>query len=327
VTDRPVTSNTEPETVTAQTVHARPRTLPSRSEPTPYHRLIWLLVALQAVMVACTVPFYSAFGLHFLWSGMTTRVAFVGLLTAGAFFTRGDKDGVSHIFVGFLLIVGCTALMGPAQYLAVALKRPLVDPWLAAADASMGVSVPAITDWTSHHPWLLRCLVLAYQSLLPQFALPIIVYGAIRPRLDTLWEYVFHFHVCAILTVIGLALWPAACVFSYYGVPSLLDQTRFTAHFEGLRAGTFHVLNLEDLEGLISFPSFHVAGALMVTWACRREPYLLAGVGLLNLLLIASTVMTGAHYALDIVATLAMFGLSVALYAGFRRVSGLRPSA
>ena len=67
-------------------------------------------------------------------------------------------------------------------------------------------------------------------------------------------EYAFNFHVCLIVTLIGLALFPAMCAFSYYGFESLIDQTRFIRHFKALRAGSFKVLQLRELEGLITFP-------------------------------------------------------------------------
>jgi membrane-associated phospholipid phosphatase len=68
---------------------------------------------------------------------------------------------------------------------------------------------------------------------------------------------------------------------------------------------------------MISFPSFHVAGALMVTWAFRRRHRWLMGLGLLNARLVAATVLTGAHYAIDVVATAAMFAVSIGLWRRF----------
>jgi len=74
------------------------------------------------------------------------------------------------------------------------------------------------------------------------------------------------------------------------------------------------VLRLTELEGLITFPSFHVAGGLIVTWVFRRYAAVFAGLLLLNTLMIASTVLLGPHYAIDIVASVALVGLSILLY-------------
>jgi hypothetical protein len=79
-----------------------------------------------------------------------------------------------------------------------------------------------------------------------------------------------HFHVCVIVTLLGLALWPAACALTFCGFDSL-DQTRFIRHFHEFRTGAQVLVQPSDVEGLISFPSFHVAGALMVSWAFHRR--------------------------------------------------------
>lgn len=157
--------------------------------------------------------------------------------------------------------------------------------------------------------------------------------GFFRDR-EHLWEYIFHFHVCLTVILIGVALLPAACAFTYFGFDSLLDQTRFIDQFAALRAGTFREVRFDNLEGLITFPSFHVAGGLMVTWAFRHRRAWFAAVAVLNALLILSTVLTGAHYGVDVVAAAALFGGSVVLWRTWTRqvqkqtaIADLRKSA
>ena len=65
-------------------------------------------------------------------------------------------------------------------------------------------------------------------------------------------------------------------------------------------------------------PSFHIAGALMVTWAFRHYPGWLVLLVPINLMMMAATVMTGAHYFVDVPATFALFALSVAAYRQLR---------
>jgi hypothetical protein len=144
--------------------------------------------------------------------------------------------------------------------------------------------------------------------------LPVIVLGFILRDRQRLWEFAFHFHICTVITVTCLAIFPAECAFSYYGFESLIDQGRFIRHFNALRAGTFGAVRFDNIEGLISVPSFHVAGALMVTWAFRQLRWILWPLLVLNVVLVASTFMTGAHYVVDMIATLLMFSGSVLLY-------------
>jgi membrane-associated phospholipid phosphatase len=206
----------------------------------------------------------------------------------------------------------------PMQYPAAALQGPLIDSWLAAGDARLGISVPAIVHWTAQFPLLVRVLWLAYFSLLPQFLLPLLLLPVFRDR-AALWEFAWNFLFCATVTLLCFGLFPAACTFTYQQFDSLIDQSRFIEHFALARAGHFRTIDYDHIEGLVSCPSFHVAGAWMVTWAFRRT-LLVWPLMILNLTLTASTVMLGAHYAVDLVATAIMIGLSAVLY-GFVRVT------
>ena len=176
--------------------------------------------------------------------------------------------------------------------------------------------VPTLVLWTRTHPWLVRRHLPAwsYASLLPQLFLPVFVLGFWYRDRAAVWEYAFHFHVCLVVTLVCFALFPAACVFSFYGFESILDQSRFIAHFGDVRAGLMTVIDPSNTDGLISFPSFHTAGALMTTWALRRSRIWVTLLGVLNTGLIAATVLLGAHYVIDLLATCALCGVSLALY-------------
>ena len=70
---------------------------------------------------------------------------------------------------------------------------------------------------------------------------------------------------------------------------------------EALRAGTMRSIALNQLEGLISFPSFHTAAALIFIWTLHTVRYVgWAGIPL-NLALIVATPTVGAHYFIDLV--------------------------
>ena len=287
------------------------------------HSLTFLLLALQAGLLALTVVSFRVTGLTYAWSEAIVPVGGALCLLAlwGAHVLVPARRQGEWVVTEAILVTGLIATVtiigSPFQYAAIALKRPLVDEWLAAADAGMGVYVPALVEWTRAHPWIQQSLSSAYFSLLPQLILPVAVVGCWFKDRAALWEYAFHFHVCVVVTLLGLALWPAACAFTYYGFDSLLDQTRFIRHFHEFRTGATLLVQPSDVEGMISFPSFHVAGALMVTWAFRRRHRWLMGLGILNAWLVAATVLTGAHYAIDIVATAAMFAASIGLWRRF----------
>ena len=144
--------------------------------------------------------------------------------------------------------------------------------------------------------------------------LPVLVLGFWYRDRTALWEYAFHFQVCLLGTLACFALFPARVPFSVYGVESILDQSRFLAHFGGVRSGLMTVIDPSNLEGLVSFPSFHTAGALMTTWALRRSRIWVTLLGVLNTGLIAATVLLGVHYFIDLLGAVALCGVSLALY-------------
>jgi membrane-associated phospholipid phosphatase len=193
------------------------------------------------------------------------------------------------------------------------MRSPYADPWLAAADARMGVHVPTLAAWTRAHPATSQLATIVYATFLPQLVLTVFALAALRER-ERLWEFAFHFHVCLVVTIAALAVYPAVCPSAYYGFASTIDMTRAIRQIKALHEGTMTVVRFDDLEGLVSFPSFHVAGAILVTWAFRRRRRILIPLIVLNIGLVISTVITGVHYLVDVLASVPLFAGSVAAY-------------
>ena len=306
---------------------------PPRAAAWTPHPLVPLFIVVQLALLVAIAPLYARFGLTFDWSTSRPMLAGqAGFLIAWLYFRRYRYDPRKSIaldvILGTALLVTLTAIAAPAQYVAVALRRPYVDAYLAAADAAMGVNVATLARWTAMRPALSLGLTLAYGSFLPQMFLPAILLGLAFRQRNTLWEFFFHYHFCLIVTVTALALFPAACPIQFYGVIPTIDQSRVVAHLSGLRAGTFHVISFTNMEGLISIPSFHVAGGLMVAWAFRRHRAVFVPIAILNAVMIAATVLSGVHYFIDVVASFVLFGFSAIVYQTIasRPATALRPT-
>ena len=117
------------------------------------------LAALNVTVLLVTMPFYGQYGLIVDWRTFVPSIVAIGLATV-AWLSHVSTPGrpaewaIAESFVAFILIAFCCMVITPAQYLAVALKRPLADAWLAQADALLGLSVPAAVNWTRTHSWL-----------------------------------------------------------------------------------------------------------------------------------------------------------------------------
>jgi hypothetical protein len=289
------------------------------------------LLAVQVLVAAGLAPWYPVYGLHVDWSS-AWPLPLAQLALGGAWLYYRRYAGHPHKFIipdvilATALLLLLTNIVSPAQYLAVALRRPLIDDWLVRADAWLGIDVAALAAWTRAHGTISLILTACYATLLPQFLMPLLVLGLRHKDRAGMWEYLFHFHCCLLVTLASLALFPAECAFTHLGYTSTIDQTRFLQQFTALRAGTFDTINFMHVEGLISMPSFHAAGALMVTWAFRRHRAMFSALVVLNTGLIAATFFSGAHYFVDVLASGALFGISVCAYRLLSRAPVAAPS-
>jgi uncharacterized membrane protein len=102
---------------------------------------------------------------------------------------------------------------------------------------------------------------------------------AITGRYDRLWRF------CLCLTGSGLAcallacLMPAIGPFTALGLPrstlELLPTGAGTYHleaFEAYRTASVRTIDVTQLEGVVTFPSFHMAMALAIAYAYRGSP-------------------------------------------------------
>ncbi|MGN7997622.1 phosphatase PAP2 family protein [Sphingomonas sp. 22176] len=96
-------------------------------------------------------------------------------------------------------------------------------------------------------------------------------------------------------------LMPAAAAFDFYGYAPVPENARHYGRLiSALHAHQIHAIDLADLGGIISFPSFHASMAVLFAWALW--PFrLLRIVSLpLNLLMWSAAIPIGGHYVVDV---------------------------
>jgi PAP2 superfamily len=287
--------------------------------------LTWRLLVLQGVMLLAGQWLFRVTGLALVWSSVFPGAwLLIALIACWAYFwfePGTSSDWVlaeSLIVIVLILLLGIVA--GPAQYATVALKWPVRDALLARADAAMGVDVPTLTAWTRGHPALTRVLVFCYSTFTAQIFLVPVGLGLILRERSALWEYAFHFHVCLAVCLVMLALVPTEFSFTYYRLTPLMGVTHVTHQFEALRAGTLTSIRFDDLDGMISFPSFHVAVGLIVTWAFRQRWWTVVPLIVVNVGATAATFLTGVHYVVDSIGSVVLVTISVLVWRRLARL-------
>jgi membrane-associated phospholipid phosphatase len=261
--------------------------------------------------------------------GIAVALALTAYLYA---FAKADRADPKLIFplgtISQLLLV--VTVMGPLTYVAGAANWPLQDHTLLAIDRALGMDPELIARYVNDHDWLAGLLVRGYGLIKwPLLGIPIVL--TLTSRFVRLQLFVFAFSLALIVTVAISAFIPA--IGTYYGLniapsqfPSL-DASLYAAQLRdivALREGSLRHLELFRLVGIVSFPSFHVASAVLYMWAL----WPVRGIGglavALNLLMIAATPVTGAHYMIDVFGGIALAAISI--FAGKYFMDALAPS-
>lgn len=228
-----------------------------------------------------------------------------------AYYYRRGEDRFVLCLTALAQTIAFISSFTVLMYAIASFSRPLCDAQLAAFDAWCGVDVPAIRDWTNARAGVRLAMDAAYGVLLFQLPAIVIVLGLLGER-RSLEAFVLQEIVASLLTVAMFAFLPADGPFSFYGYDPSPDQAHYLEHFRGIRNGEMRSIALAGAAGLVTFPSFHTAEALLMALAFRRRRVLFLLFGSLNLLVALSTMTTGWHYFADVAAGLIVGGVSFA---------------
>ncbi|MBX9739844.1 MAG: phosphatase PAP2 family protein [Beijerinckiaceae bacterium] len=208
---------------------------------------------------------------------------------------------------GFLVLF--TLSLAIASYLWISLSLPLRDAAFAAADAALGFDWIAHLTFVSERPWLATLLNFAYATSLPQVVFVILALAAARD-VERIRTFSLLFAVTGISVIAISGLVPALGAYAYHkpadallaGISDPAAGRWHLEHFLELRSGSLREIPLDALEGLVSFPSFHTALAIIVMWALSNRRWLCAPAIGLNGAVIVSTLAIGGHYLVDVFA-------------------------
>jgi hypothetical protein len=261
-------------------------------------RIKWTLIGLTVCAAAALIHVQ---GLYFPPADAVSPLAIAALLGAfGYYYHRRGEESFVACLNALLHVTLYTAAYSVLMYAAAALNRPLVDDWLMRCDALARVHVPDLVAWSADHPRIEALLRTAYNSLLWQTPLVIVVLGFTGDR-KALEQFVLQFMLGTWICAVAFCLWPAAGPFTGYGYAPNPTQARYLEHFHELREGVRTIVTWRGAEGLITFPSFHTTWAILLAWSVRRHPAVFVLSLVLNAGVIAATMTTGWHYFTDVV--------------------------
>lgn len=222
---------------------------------------------------------------------------------------RGALETVGS---GFLL----TIPVGLATYVAIRFNMPLADDTLARMDAVLRFDWHGFIRFVDERPILAHSLNIAYYSFSFQLIgvpLLLVMFGmTVRAYVMVLAYGLIGFVSSAIF------IWyPALSAYNVYGVaPFELSHINayfgyaFLEQFHAVRSNPQFVFSLDEVQGILTFPSVHAAVAALCAWSLWNVKLLRYPFAVLNILMAISAISHGSHYLVDVVA-----GLGVALLA------------
>jgi hypothetical protein len=230
--------------------------------------------------------------------------------------TRRDPQ-VVFVLGGTAQIVLITMLMAPFTYIASAANFPMQDAALMAIDKALGFDWLGYVSFVNERPLLAIWLDFGYNMIKwPLFIIPVALAAAREYR--RLQEYTLAFALALVVTTAISAFVPALGAFELSGFAvtdfSSLNPDAYVPPLRDvpmLRDGSLRVLELGKLTGIVTFPSFHAASAVLYAWALWASPWL-RPVGIVaNLAMLAATPVTGGHYLIDVAAGIALAVLAI----------------
>jgi membrane-associated phospholipid phosphatase len=269
-------------------------------------RALWCGVMLLVATAGIGIP---ASGLSVDLKSNPTLLIVVAAYAATIFFYRtirvDERISQALTTVAQLLLIVTFGLL--CSYAAAVTAMPYRDAEFLAIDQWLGFDRTSYVHFFTDKPWKVRLSDFVYLSMLPQLA--IVPFALIiTNRVEQLQRFIAAYGIALISTIVIFIFVPAVGAFVYFDLTPAqyaalpIDIYTPARSLDALRSGAMKMIRLNDLEGLIAFPSFHTAAAILYAWALWPLRLLRWPIAALNVAIISTTPIGGSHYAIDVIA-------------------------
>lgn len=285
----------------------------------PWSLWMWVLIlAIAAVDAAWLV--LTPVALSAASQPEIVRIACLTVLLLWLAGRMRHRPRIHTLLMGGAMLAAAWPALRLFNHLTMTTGFPLADAWLAGLDTAIGFDWLSYMLWLDDHPPIIRMMGLTYGGL-TTYSIALFVILAMHPApAQRCAEFVklFLMTACTCMAV-GMAFPALSAIVFHDPASDIFDYIAGrpgTYHLDALlilRENRGAVLDLRNLPGLVTFPSFHTAMGVVAIY-CARHSAALFGLSLaVNLTMIASTPLFGAHYGIDIVAGAAVAAGAIAL--------------
>ncbi|HYL60088.1 MAG TPA: phosphatase PAP2 family protein [Candidatus Acidoferrales bacterium] len=190
------------------------------------------------------------------------------------------------------------------SYMVATLRLPMRDADFARMDAALGFDWAACIKALEPHHGFQYLLGYAYNSFPVQiiFSIALFAFSGRRDRnREMLWIGLFG----ALIATSVSGLLPALGPYLDDSIPS------WSAVLLAIRNGSLTIFTIAEMQGIVSFPSFHTVLALMLIYVHRPPSWTFVPIAILNALMLTAIPFAGHHYIVDVIAGVAVTALCI----------------
>jgi membrane-associated phospholipid phosphatase len=198
------------------------------------------------------------------------------------------------------------------QYAAARSGLPLQDAALVHMDRLIGIDGGAIISFVQRHPGFEAFSISSY-GLMPWMVFAAVLIPPMFGQLRRAKEYLLATIMASALAAFILALNPVVGPWAGFDFHPYWNQAWYTHELNSLRSVDPFTANPDYTCGLITFPSFHVALAVLGVFALWPFRWLRILALVVAALIAIATVTTGWHYASDGIGGIAIAAIGIAL--------------
>jgi hypothetical protein len=293
----------------------------------------WLLVGVIALIDAVWIalsPVSLQPATHFMIGLLIITAAL--LLWAADRFRHNERLYVIGSGIAFAMIAWPALRI--FNHLTMTTALPWADDMLSEADHMLGLDWLGYITWLNDHPTIFNLIEWTYSGLDSYAGAFFLALAFLPNQRERCFEFVALFIMTAFLCMAVGMFFPAKAAMAHH-LPDLgqllnLRPTMGTYHLkelELLRAHPAPWLDLTNLPGLVTFPSFHTAMGLLLIYVCRGNMWIF-GISLsLNMAMITTTPLLGGHYLVDLIGGAVAMLMSLVIVRQLSRIGQQRTAS
>lgn len=279
-----------------------------------------LLGAMAVVALALAALLGFAWDRHDLPVMLAVLATLIG--TAWALRWRG-LEALAALIEGCSLVLAASMATACLSVLFATSALPYQDALLIRIDSWLlpGFSWRDMFQALHRQDMLVALMSRIYASLLWQPFLLVALLTLTGRERDS-WRFVRGWIIALAISVALFPLVPAVSPYPFYHIPhsdipamSVEIGWHQAEVLEPIRQGITRLLSPATMTGIISYPSFHAAGSVLLFWGFRRVPVLGVPFMIADVAMALTAPLIGSHYFIDVVAGVAVAVVAIRLAA------------